>query len=105
TQVQYLKSTAKKNFLIVDTGMHHLLRPTLYGAHHRVWSLKEKNGEKKKKYDVVGPICESGDFIATDRDLAEVDEGDFLVIGDVGAYGFVMRSNYNLQDPPEEITL
>jgi diaminopimelate decarboxylase len=105
TQVQYLKNTSSKNFAIVDTGMHHLLRPTLYGAYHRIWSLNEMAGVIKKKYDVVGPICESGDFLAMDCDLAELNEGDFLVIGDVGAYGFVMRSDYNLQDPPDEVIL
>lgn len=104
TQVQYLKQTSVKNFVIVDTGMHHLMRPTLYGAHHRVWTLKEGQGVAKK-YDVVGPICESGDFLATDRTLPEIQEGDFVVIADVGAYGFVMRSDYNLQDPPAEVVL
>lgn len=104
TQVQYLKQTSVKNFVIVDTGMHHLLRPTLYGAHHRIWTLSEKSGAHKK-YDVVGPICESGDFLASDRELSEIHEGDFLVIADVGAYGFVMRSDYNLQDPPEEVVI
>ncbi len=104
TQVQYLKQTPVKNFMIVDTGMHHLMRPTLYGAHHRVWTLKEGQGVAKK-YDVVGPICESGDFLAIDRTLPEIQEGDFVVIADVGAYGFVMRSDYNLQDPPAEVVL
>jgi diaminopimelate decarboxylase len=104
TQVQYLKQTSVKNFVIVDTGMHHLMRPTLYGAHHRLWTLKEGQGVAKK-YDVVGPICESGDFLATDRTLPEIQEGDFMVIADVGAYGFVMRSDYNLQDPPAEVVL
>jgi diaminopimelate decarboxylase len=84
--------------------MHHLLRPTLYGAHHRVWTLKEGQGVAKK-YDVVGPICESGDFLATDRTLPEIQEGDFVIMADVGAYGFVMRSDYNLQDPPIEVVL
>lgn len=105
TQVQYLKKTSIKNFAIVDTGMHHLLRPTLYSAHHRVWTWDEKAGVPPQKYDVVGPICESGDFLALDRDLPPLTEGDFLVIGDAGAYGFVMRSDYNLQDPPEEVFL
>jgi len=104
TQVQYLKQTSIKNFVIVDTGMHHLVRPTLYGAHHRVWTLNEGPGTTKK-YDVVGPICESGDFLANDRLLPEIQEGDFVVIADVGAYGYVMRSDYNLQDPPDEVIL
>jgi diaminopimelate decarboxylase len=102
TQVQYLKKTSVKNFIIVDTGMHHLLRPTLYEAHHGVWPIALKN-PSTKIFDVVGPICESGDFLALDRGLPEVNEGDFLVIADVGAYGFVMRSDYNLQDPPKEV--
>ncbi len=102
TQVQYLKNTSLKNFVIVDTGMHHLLRPTLYGAHHAIWPLAQKTGPTKL-YDVVGPICESGDFVALDRNLPEVNEDDLLVIADAGAYGFAMRSDYNLQDPPREI--
>lgn len=105
TQVQYLKKTSLKNFVIVDAGMHQLLRPTLYGAHHQVWPLLEKGAVVTKKYDVVGPICESGDFLATDRELAEINEGDFLLIADVGAYGFVMRSDYNLQEVPEEVVI
>lgn len=104
TQVQYLKQTSVKNFVIVDTGMHHLVRPTLYGAHHRVWTMAE-GAATMKKYDVVGPICESGDFLASDRLLPEIQEGDFVVIADVGAYGYVMRSDYNLQDPPAEVIL
>lgn len=105
TQVQYLKKTSLKHFMIVDTGMHHLLRPTLYGAYHEVWPWQEQLGRSKKKYDVVGPICESGDFLAPERELHEMQEGEFLVVGDVGAYGYVMRSDYNLQDPPEEVIL
>lgn len=105
TQVQYLKKTSLKNFAIVDTGMHHLLRPTLYGAHHAVWTLNEKPGPERKTYDIVGPICESGDFLATARDLGELAEGEFLVVADAGAYGYVMRSDYNLQEPPAEVVL
>ncbi|MBC7371263.1 MAG: diaminopimelate decarboxylase [Bdellovibrionaceae bacterium] len=102
TQVQYLKKNILKNFVIVDTGMHHLLRPTLYSAHHEVWSMVEKK-ISSRVFDVVGPICESGDFIGKDRALPDLAELDFLVIADVGAYGFVMRSDYNLQDPPREV--
>jgi len=104
TQVQYLKKTSTKNFIIVDTGMHHLIRPTLYGAYHGVTPAVETKATIKS-YDVVGPICESGDFLALDRELPLVSEGDFLAIQDVGAYGFVMRSDYNLQDPPHEVFL
>lgn len=102
TQVQYIKKTSVKNFIIVDTGMHHLLRPTLYGAHHAIWPYFQKTGPAIV-YDVVGPICESGDFVALDRNLSEVCEDELLVIADVGAYGFAMRSDYNLQEPPGEI--
>ena len=104
TQVQYLKKNVAKNFVIVDTGMHHLLRPTLYGAHHEIWSLAEKK-ISTRKFDVVGPICESGDFIGKDCALPELSELDFIVIADVGAYGFAMHSDYNLQEPPQEIFL
>jgi diaminopimelate decarboxylase len=105
TQVQYLKKTSTKNFVIVDTGMHHLLRPTLYGAYHGIWPVREKTSARTTMYDVVGPICESGDFLATERVLPDVAQGDFLVIADVGAYGFVMRSDYNLQNAPLEVFL
>ncbi|RYE83103.1 MAG: diaminopimelate decarboxylase, partial [Methanosarcinales archaeon] len=105
TQVQYLKQTVSKNFVIVDTGMHHLLRPTLYQAHHAIWPVHQSDNVPDKLFDVVGPICESGDFIAQGRSLPALKELDFLVVADVGAYGFSMRSDYNLQDAPQEIFL
>lgn len=105
SQVQYLKKTSKKNFVILDTGMHHLLRPALYQAHHPILPLEKRRGSSTVTYDVVGPICESGDFLAHDRTLSEVREGDFMVIAGAGAYGFAMRSDYNLQDPPDEVFL
>lgn len=103
SQVQYLKETSVKKFIILDTGMHHLLRPALYQAHHQILPLLERKNAVTKTYDVVGPICESGDFLAHNRPLSEVQEGDFMVIAGAGAYGYSMRSDYNLQDPPAEV--
>ena len=100
-QVQYIKKTQYKNFVIMDTGMNHLMRPSLYKAYHKLWPVKQRSG-KEISYDVVGPICESSDFIGLDRKLTPIEEGDFLVISDAGAYGFAMASQYNLQELPEE---
>lgn len=103
TEVQYLKKTSHKNFVVVDTGMHHLLRPALYSAFHKIWALKDSSA--KIKADIVGPICESADFLGHDRELASVKDGDFLVIADAGAYGFSMMNTYNLQEPPLEVVV
>jgi diaminopimelate decarboxylase len=103
SQVQYIKTTTHKTFVIIDSGMNHLLRPSLYGAFHSVWALKE-NAEKMK-VDVVGPICESGDFFAKEREISRVHADDFIVIADVGAYGYSMANRYNLQDLPQEIVI
>jgi len=95
TKVLYVKTGAGgKQFAIVDAGMNDLLRPSLYGAHHDILPVV-KSKRKTRKYDVVGPICESGDFIALDRDLPELIPGEYLSIMSAGAYGFVMSSNYN----------
>ena len=100
-QVQYIKKTQYKNFVILDTGMNHLMRPSLYKAYHKLWPVQQRSGEEKS-YDVVGPICESSDFIGMDRKLTPLEEGDFLVISDAGAYGYAMASQYNLHEMPEE---
>ncbi len=105
TQVQYIKKTPFKNFAIVDSGMHHLMRPALYGAYHSVWPLASSGQNSLKPYDIVGPICESSDFFAKDRTLPELKENDFLVIADSGAYGFSMASLYNAHGLPKEICL
>ncbi len=102
-QVQYVKETSDKTFVILDSGMNHLIRPSLYEAYHRILPLKK--GSKIKRVDVVGPICESSDFFAKDRDLPEVKQGDFVAILDAGAYGFSMASIYNLQELPLEICI
>lgn len=103
SQVQYIKQTSSKKFVIVDSGMNHLIRPSLYGADHLIFPLK-KNKETIK-VDVVGPICESSDFFAKDRTINEVAEGDFVAIMDTGAYGYSMASVYNLQELPLEICI
>jgi diaminopimelate decarboxylase len=94
TRVEYVKRTGKKNFLIVDAAMNDLIRPAFYDAYHEIIPLNRKTGALISS-DVVGPICESGDFFSHDRPLPKVGEGDYLALMDAGAYGFVMASNYN----------
>lgn len=100
-QVQYVKQTSGRTFVILDTGMNHLIRPALYQAHHRILPLQRRGGGMRK-YDVVGPICESADFMAKEREMPVVEQGDFVAISDAGAYGFSMANQYNLQRLPEE---
>lgn len=102
TKVIYTKETAHKNFLIVDAGMNDLIRPSLYGSYHRIAPVKNM-GRGIKKYDVVGPICESGDFLAKDRELPETKAGELLCVFSAGAYGFVMSSQYNSRPRPAEV--
>ena len=97
TKVEYKKN----NFLITDAAMNDLLRPALYQAQHDVWQVNNKNDDVKN-YNIVGPICETGDFLAKDKQLS-ADEGDFLALRSVGAYGFVMSSNYNSRMRSAEI--
>jgi diaminopimelate decarboxylase len=101
TRVLYVKDTPSKRFLIVDAGMNDLLRPALYQAHHRIEPVGPPRGAVRR-VDVVGPVCESGDFLARDRELPEAAAGDLLAVRDAGAYGFVMASNYNLRPRPAE---
>ena len=101
TTVQYLKPGAEKNFCIVDAAMTELMRPALYEAHHGIVPVQTKEA-KSSTYDIVGPVCESGDWLGRDRELA-VEEGDLLAILSTGAYGFVMASNYNTRPKPAEV--
>ncbi|MEW6170364.1 MAG: diaminopimelate decarboxylase [Candidatus Omnitrophota bacterium] len=94
TKVTYVKKTKAKKFAIVDSGMNDLIRPSLYEAYHEILPVYEKKGPKFK-YDIVGPICESGDFFGKNRNLVELRSGDYLAIMSAGAYGFSMSSNYN----------
>lgn len=101
TRVEYLKPGAEKNFCIVDAAMTELMRPALYEAYHGIVPILRKT-VKSATYDVVGPVCESGDWLGRDRLLA-IEEGDLLAILSAGAYGFVMASNYNTRPKPAEI--
>src|SRR5439155_15190757 len=88
TRVEYVKQTGKKNFLIVDAAMNDLIRPAFYEAYHEIVPLTRRNGGMIKS-DVVGPICESGDYFAKERPLPRMGEGDYLALLSAGAYGFV----------------
>jgi len=102
TRVLYRKTTAVKSFVIGDAGMNDLLRPSLYGAHHDLLPVREKKGETIKG-DLVGPICETGDFLATDREMPDFVSGDLIAVMSAGAYGFSMASNYNARPRPAEV--
>ena len=102
TRIEYVKRTGRKNFLIVDAAMNDLIRPSFYEAYHQIVPLNRRNGQAISS-DVVGPICESGDFFAKDRPLPKVGEGDYLALLSAGAYGFVMASNYNTRSMAAEV--
>ncbi|KRP81336.1 MULTISPECIES: diaminopimelate decarboxylase [Pseudomonas] len=101
TQVEYLKHTEHKDFAIVDAAMNDLIRPALYQAWMDVTAVTPRASEARA-YDIVGPICETGDFLAKDRELA-LEEGDLLAVHSAGAYGFVMSSNYNTRGRTAEV--
>ena len=104
-QVQYVKQTPYRKFIILDTGMNHLIRPSLYQAFHQILPLKENPERKKELVDIVGPICESADAFVKEYTFPVVEEFEFVAIADAGAYGFSMASQYNLQALPLEIVL
>ena len=101
TQVEYLKHTEHKDFAIVDAAMNDLIRPALYQAWMNVTAVAPRDSAARA-YDIVGPICETGDFLAKDRQLA-LEEGDLLAVHSAGAYGFVMSSNYNTRGRTAEV--
>jgi diaminopimelate decarboxylase len=101
TGVVYRKTSGEKDFIVADAGMNDLLRPSLYDAHHEVLPVRE-NGAVARA-DLVGPVCESGDYLARDRELPDAQEGDVLAVMDAGAYGFSMASNYNSRPRPAEV--
>jgi diaminopimelate decarboxylase len=102
-RIEHVKPGAGKNFVIVDAAMNDLIRPALYGAWHEVRPVRQaESGEAPAVYDVVGPVCESGDFLAKDRKLAPR-EGDLLALMSAGAYGMAMSSNYNSRPRPAEV--
>ncbi len=102
TRIEYVKQTGRKNFLIVDAAMNDLIRPAFYDAYHEIVPLTGRGG-KLVSSDVVGPVCESGDYFCQDRPLPKVGEGDYLALLSAGAYGSVMGSNYNTRSLPTEI--
>ncbi len=102
-RVSYIKKSGAKKFAIVDAGMNDLIRPALYHSYHEIVPVKETKSERESKIDIVGPVCESGDFFALDREMPELHEGDLLAIMSAGAYGFVMASNYNSRRLPSEV--
>jgi len=102
TRVCYLKQTRQKKFVIVDAGMNDLIRPALYQSYHEIVPVREAHDSTTERVDVVGPVCESGDFFAQDRPLPAMKEGDLLALMSAGAYGFVMASNYNSRPLPAE---
>jgi len=102
TRVLYRKRTAKKEFLIVDAAMNDLIRPALYQSHHEILPVR-KSDRLEIVADVVGPVCESGDFLARDRKVASAAPGDVLAVCTAGAYGFTLSSNYNSRTRPPEI--
>ena len=102
TQVEYLKRNSIKSFAIVDGAMNDLMRPSLYGAYHKAVVVKESSDGIEGKWDLVGPVCETGDFLAKDRDL-KINQGDYIAMMSAGAYGFVLSSNYNTRPRVAEV--
>jgi diaminopimelate decarboxylase len=102
TRVLYRKRSPAKEFVIVDAAMNDLIRPSLYKAHHEILPLRQPEG-RAIVADVVGPVCETGDFLARDREMADVQPGDYLAINSAGAYGFVQASNYNSRPRAAEV--
>jgi diaminopimelate decarboxylase len=103
TEALYIKQTGKKNFVIVDAAMNDLIRPTLYESYHEIVPVAGARKGKLVSSDVVGPICESGDYLAKDRLLPPVQAGDYLAAMSAGAYGMVMSSNYNVRPRAAEL--
>lgn len=103
TRVLYTKRTPAKDFVIVDAGMNDLIRPSLYGSYHAIQPVRRQGGRKSMTVDVVGPICESGDFLAKDRQIPMAEPDELLAVMSAGAYGFTMASNYNARPRPAEI--
>ncbi len=101
TRVEYIKPTDGKNFAVVDAAMNDLIRPSLYGAWQEIIPVSPRAGATQE-YDIVGPICETGDFLGKDRSLA-IEEGDLLAVRSAGAYGFTMSSNYNSRNRAQEV--
>ncbi|WP_353062032.1 diaminopimelate decarboxylase [Tunturibacter psychrotolerans] len=105
TRVLYVKKNGTKTFIITDAGMNDLIRPALYHAHHEIIPIKQPTGKSTLTADIVGPVCESGDFFARDRTLPPVKPNDLVLLLDAGAYGMSQTSNYNSRPRPAEILI
>ena len=105
SKVIYIKESPTKDFIILDAGMNDLIRPALYNAKHMIIPAIKSSKKSKKEYDFVGPICETGDFIALNRKITEVSNNDKLIIRTTGAYASVMKSNYNARVDALEILI
>ena len=101
SRVLLKKNQGAKKFLIVDAGMNDLIRPALYGSHHQLWPVHART--QRETVDVVGPVCESADFIAKDREVAVLETGELLAVMSAGAYGFSLSSNYNSRPRAAEV--
>ena len=102
TRVLYVKKNGRKTFVITDAAMNDLIRPALYQAYHEIVPVKRRGG-RARTVDVVGPVCETGDFFARDRKLAPVEPGDLVALLDAGAYGMAQSSNYNTRPRAAEV--
>ena len=105
SRVIYMKNSGKKNFVILDAAMNDFMRPALYGARHKILAAKKNNSKSNKIYEFVGPICETTDKFLTTSKFQVINEGDVVLICDVGAYGIVLSSNYNLRTIPQEVLI
>jgi diaminopimelate decarboxylase len=103
TKVLYRKQTARKEFVVVDAAMNDLMRPALYKSYHEILPVKRHRNRPIFTADVVGPICESADFLARGRDMEDVEAGELLAISTAGAYGFAQSSNYNSRPRAAEV--
>ena len=103
SKITYIKKTSSKNFVIIDAAMNDLIRPALYGAKHRIIPAKLSRKKISKKHEFVGPICETTDKFLTVNQYQKINQKDIIIICDVGAYGMVLSSNYNLRPKPAEI--
>ncbi len=102
TRVLYVKRNQQKNFVVVDAGMNDLMRPALYGSYHEIVPVEQRSGGTVR-VDIVGPLCETGDYLAQDRKMPEIRAGDLLAVLTAGAYGYVLASNYNTRPRPAEV--
>ena len=103
SKVIYIKENPNKDFIILDAGMNDLIRPALYNAKHMIIPANKSSRKSKKEYDFVGPICETSDRFLKMKKFQKLNEGDIVILKDVGAYGYVLSSNYNVRPMPKEV--